>query len=267
MKLKMSKEVDLGKEPIGHLLFVLAVPSIISQVVNALYNMVDRMYIGHIPGEGAAALTGLGVCFPIIMIVSAFAALMGMGGAPRASILMGKKDNEGAEKILGNCFSALVITAVVLTALVLVFKRPLLMMFGASENTLGYAESYLNIYAVGTIFVQLTLGLNAFIAAQGFSKISMMTVVIGAWTSWPPHQHEKDLEEVYCYFDMPLPKFGFHISYLKSGEVEDIVTHTVHSGTMVQAPCGYHPTVASPGSRNAYLLCYNQNVYIRQNRR
>ena len=167
MKLKMSKEVDLGKEPIGHLLFVLAVPSIISQVVNALYNMVDRMYIGHIPGEGAAALTGLGVCFPIIMIVSAFAALMGMGGAPRASILMGKKDNEGAEKILGNCFSALVITAVVLTALVLVFKRPLLMMFGASENTLGYAESYLNIYAVGTIFVQLTLGLNAFIAAQG----------------------------------------------------------------------------------------------------
>ena len=100
MKLKMSKEVDLGKEPIGHLLFVLAVPSIISQVVNALYNMVDRMYIGHIPGEGAAALTGLGVCFPVIMIVSAFAALMGMGGAPRASILMGKKDNEGAEKIL-----------------------------------------------------------------------------------------------------------------------------------------------------------------------
>ena len=183
MKLKMSKEVDLGKEPIGHLLFVLAVPSIISQVVNALYNMVDRMYIGHIPGEGAAALTGLGVCFPVIMIVSAFAALMGMGGAPRASILMGKKDNEGAEKILGNCFSALVITAVVLTALVLVFKRPLLMMFGASENTIGYAESYLNIYAVGTIFVQLTLGLNAFIAAQGFSKISMMTVVIGAVTN------------------------------------------------------------------------------------
>lgn len=183
MKLKMSKEVDLGKEPIGHLLFVLAVPSIISQVVNALYNMVDRMYIGHIPGEGAAALTGLGVCFPIIMIVSAFAALMGMGGAPRASILMGKKDNEGAEKILGNCFSALVITAVILTALVLLFKRPLLMMFGASENTIGYAESYLNIYAIGTIFVQLTLGLNAFIAAQGFSRISMMTVVIGAVTN------------------------------------------------------------------------------------
>ena len=103
MKLKMSKEVDLGKEPIGHLLFVLAVPSIISQVVNALYNMVDRMYIGHIPGEGAAALTGLGVCFPVIMIVSAFAALMGMGGAPRASILMGKKDNEGRQCSPGAC--------------------------------------------------------------------------------------------------------------------------------------------------------------------
>lgn len=183
MKMKMSKEVDLGKEPIGHLLFVLAVPSIISQVVNALYNMVDRMYIGHIPEVGATALTGVGVCFPIIMIVSAFAALMGMGGAPRASILMGKKDNEGAEKILGNCFMALVITAVILTAVVLIFKRPLLFLFGASENTIGYAESYMNIYAAGTIFVELTLGLNAFISAQGFSKISMMTVVIGAVTN------------------------------------------------------------------------------------
>ena len=210
MKLKMSKEVDLGKEPIGHLLFVLAVPSIISQVVNALYNMVDRMYIGHIPGEGAAALTGLGVCFPIIMIVSAFAALMGMGGAPRASILMGKKDNEGAEKILGNCFSALVITAVVLTALVLVFKRPLLMMFGASENTIGYAESYLNIYAVGTIFVQLTLGLNAFIAAQGFSKISMMTVVIGAVTNIV-------LDTLLIFGIGPFPQLGMRGAALATG--------------------------------------------------
>lgn len=181
--MKMSNEVDLGKEPIGKLLFMLAVPAIASQVVNALYNMVDRMYIGHIADVGATALTGVGVCFPIIMIISAFAALVSMGGAPRASIMMGQKDNKGAEKILGNCFSALVITAIVLTVVVLVFQQPLLMMFGASENTLPFAERYLFIYAIGTLFVQLTLGMNAFVSAQGFSKISMMTVVIGAITN------------------------------------------------------------------------------------
>ncbi len=119
MKLKMSREVDLGKEPVRHLLFILAVPSITSQVVNALYNMVDRMYIGHIAEVGSTALTGVGVCFPIIMIVSAFAALMGMGGAPRASISMGKKDNETAEKIMGNCFAALIVVALLLTTAVL----------------------------------------------------------------------------------------------------------------------------------------------------
>ena len=180
MKLKMSQEVDLGREPVGHLLFILAVPAITSQVVNALYNMVDRMYIGHIPEVGSAALTGVGVCFPIIMIISAFAYLFGMGGAPRASIFMGKKDNDTAEKILGNCTTSLMIIAVLLTVLVLIFQEPLLYLFGASENTIGYAMDYMTIYAIGTIFVQLTLGLNAFISAQGFSKISMLTVVIGA---------------------------------------------------------------------------------------
>lgn len=183
MKLKMSQEVDLGKEPVGHLLFILAVPAITSQVVNALYNMVDRMYIGHIPEVGSAALTGVGVCFPIIMIISAFAYLFGMGGAPRASIFMGKKDNDTAEKILGNCTTPLMIIAVLLTVLVLIFQEPLLYLFGASENTIGYAMDYMTIYAIGTIFVQLTLGLNAFISAQGFSKISMLTVVIGAVTN------------------------------------------------------------------------------------
>lgn len=183
MKLKMSQEVDLGKEPVGHLLFILAVPAITSQVVNALYNMVDRMYIGHIPEVGSAALTGVGVCFPIIMIISAFAYLFGMGGAPRASIFMGKKDNDTAEKILGNCTTSLMIIAVLLTVLVLIFQEPLLYLFGASENTIGYAMDYMSIYAIGTIFVQLTLGLNAFISAQGFSKISMLTVVIGAVTN------------------------------------------------------------------------------------
>lgn len=178
-----SKEVDLGVTPVKRLLFVLAVPAITSQVVNALYNMVDRVYIGHIPGEGAAALTGVGICFPIIMIVSAFAYLMGMGGAPRASIFMGKQDKDTAEKILGNCFTALMITAAALTVLVLLWKEPLLYLFGASENTIDYAGAYLTIYALGTVFVQMTLGLNAFISAQGFAKVSMMTVVIGAVTN------------------------------------------------------------------------------------
>ena len=183
MKLKMSKEVDLGKEPIGHLLLILALPSITSQVVNALYNMVDRMYIGHIPEIGSAALTGVGVCFPLIRIISAFAYLLGMGGAPRASICMGRKDNKGAEKIMGNCFSSLIIVSIILTAVVLIFQDPLLYLFGASENTIGYAKEYITIYAIGTIFVQLTLGMNSFISAQGFSTISMMTVCIGAVTN------------------------------------------------------------------------------------
>ncbi|MEG0290981.1 MAG: MATE family efflux transporter [Erysipelotrichaceae bacterium] len=181
--MKVAKEVDLGKEKIGKLFFLLAVPAIASQLVNALYNVVDRMYIGHIADVGATALTGVGICFPIIMIISAFAALVSMGGAPRASILMGQGDNKGAEKILGNCCSALIITSIVLTITVLAFQTPLLMMFGASENTLPYAQSYMFIYAIGTIFVQLTLGMNAFVSTQGFSKISMLTVVIGAITN------------------------------------------------------------------------------------
>lgn len=181
--MKISREVDLGKEPIGRLLLVLAIPTIASQVINALYNMVDRMYIGHIPEIGAAALTGVGVSFPIIMIVSAFAALVGMGGAPQASIAMGRKDHDKAEKILGNCFTLLAVVAVILTIIVLVFKTPLLYLFGASSNTISYAEDYIEIYAVGTIFVQMTLGLNMFISAQGFSMISMLTVVIGAVTN------------------------------------------------------------------------------------
>lgn len=183
MHIKMSKEVNLGEEPIGKLLLILALPAIISQIVNALYNMVDRMYIGHIPEVGAAALTGVGVCFPLIMIVSAFAYLFGVGGSPRASIFMGRKDNNTAEKILGNCFISLIIVSIILTLIMLIFKEPLLYLFGASENTITYASNYITIYAIGTIFVQLTLGLNAFISAQGFSKISMLTVLIGAVTN------------------------------------------------------------------------------------
>lgn len=181
--MKKSREVNLGKDSVGKLFFALSVPAIASQIVNVLYNLVDRMYIGHIADIGAAALTGVGVCFPLIMIISAFAALVSMGGAPRASISMGKGNNEEASQILGNCFSALVFTAVVLTCIVVFFNEPILMMFGASANTIGYAKDYMFIYGLGTIFVQLTLGLNAFISAQGYSKISMATVVIGAITN------------------------------------------------------------------------------------
>ena len=181
--MKKSKEADLGKERIGKLFFMLAIPAIASQVVNALYNIVDRMYIGHIPNVGPTALTGVGVCFPIIMIISAFASLMAMGGAPRAAIALGKNNKKEAEKILGNCFAALVITSIVLTILVVCFQTPLLKIFSASVDTLPYAKDYIFIYALGTIFVQITLGMNAFITTQGYSRVAMMTVVIGAITN------------------------------------------------------------------------------------
>lgn len=177
----MSENKDfLEKEPIGKLLLKLALPTLAAQFINMLYNIVDRIYIGHIPGIGAAALTGVGVCMPLILIVSAFAALVGYGGAPRASIYMGKKEQHTAEQILGNCFALQIIVSLILTAILLKWNRGLLLAFGASENTIGYASSYMNIYAIGTIFVELTLGMNAFITAQGFAKTGMYSVLIGA---------------------------------------------------------------------------------------
>ena len=175
-----AKEVDLGSGSVGKLLFQLAVPAIAAQIINVLYNMVDRMYIGHLPNVGANALTGVGVTFPVIMAISAFAALVSMGGAPRASIMLGKGNKEEAEHILGNCTAALIGIAVVLTAFFLIFGRRILLMFGASDNTIEYGWSYMQIYALGTIFVQLALGLNAFINAQGYAKTGMLTVLIGA---------------------------------------------------------------------------------------
>lgn len=170
----------LGTEPIGKLLVKLAIPTVIAQLINMLYNIVDRIYIGHIPGEGSLALTGVGVCMPLIMIVSAFAALVSAGGAPRASIFMGKQEHDMAEKTLGNCLGLQIIVSFVLTAILLLFNEKLLLAFGASENTIAYATAYMNIYALGTVFVQLTLGMNSFITAQGFTKISMVSVMIGA---------------------------------------------------------------------------------------
>lgn len=170
----------LGTEPIGKLLVKLAVPTVVAQLVNMLYNIVDRIYIGHMPGEGSLALTGVGVCLPLIMIISAFAALVASGGAPRASIAMGKGDHGLAEKLLGGCFTLQIVISAILTAVMLIWSRDLLLMFGASENTIGYAADYMRIYAVGTLFVQLTLGMNAFITAQGFATTGMLTVLIGA---------------------------------------------------------------------------------------
>ena len=170
---------DLGKDPVRRLLFQLALPSILAQLINLLYNLVDRMYIGHIPDVGATALTGVGVTMPLILCISAFAALVSMGGAPRASILLGKGEKDQAEQVLGNCTTMLVITALVLTVVVQVFGPDLLLFFGASQATLPYAWDYTRIYAMGTLFVQLALGLNAFINAQGFARTGMLTVALG----------------------------------------------------------------------------------------
>lgn len=170
----------LGTQPVKKLLPKLAVPTVIAQLVNMLYNIVDRVYIGHIPEVGSLALTGVGVCLPLILIISAFAALVASGGAPRASIFMGKNDHDSAEKTLGGCVTTQLIISVILTFVILLWCEDLLFAFGASENTIGYAADYMRIYALGTLFVQLTLGLNSFITAQGFAKTGMYTVLIGA---------------------------------------------------------------------------------------
>lgn len=177
---KMVNEEFLGRAPIGKLLLKLALPTVIAQLINMLYNIVDRIYIGHMPTDGQIALTGLGVCMPLILLVSAFAALIANGGAPRASIYMGRGDKEAADRTLGNCFITQIIISVVLTAILLIFNEQFLWWFGASKETIGYATDYMNIYAVGTIFVQITLGMNAFITAQGFATTGMLSVLIGA---------------------------------------------------------------------------------------
>ena len=174
-----EKVINLGDGNIKSLLFKLALPAIIAQLVNVLYNIVDRIFIGRIP-NGGIAMAGVGVAFPIIMIVAAFSALIGSGGAPIAAIKMGEKKNDEAEKIMSNSFGALVIIGLVMTIGFLIFKEPLLWAFGASEATISYASEYLGIYLIGTVFVQIALGMNPFVNTQGFAKIGMATVVIGA---------------------------------------------------------------------------------------
>ena len=175
-----GKKRDMGTGSIPKLLAQLAIPAVVAQLINLLYNIVDRIYIGHMPGVGADALTGVGLFLPILMLFNAFALLCGAGGAPRAAIAMGQKDHDTAEKIVANCFSLLLIFAVVLTALFYIFAPTLLRFFGASDVTLLYALSYARIYILGSICVLVVLGMNPFITTQGFSKISMMTTVIGA---------------------------------------------------------------------------------------
>lgn len=170
----------LGTAPIGKLLLKLAIPTIIAQLINMLYNIVDRIYIGHMPGDGDLALTGVGVCMPIILFVSAFAALISVSGAPRVSIFLGKKDPDSALKTMGSCFSLQIVVSLIITVILLVWHKDLLLTFGASENTIGYAADYMSIYAIGTIFVELTLGMNAYITAQGYARTGMLTVLIGA---------------------------------------------------------------------------------------
>ncbi|MBT9685921.1 MATE family efflux transporter [Pseudoflavonifractor sp. MCC625] len=178
-----KRENDLGRDPIGPLLVRLAVPAVTAQLVNALYNIVDRMYIGHIEGVGDLALTGLGICFPVIMFVSAISALVGMGGGSRAVVRMGEGKMEEANAILGSCTALLVLLSILVTVGFQVVREPMLLLFGATENTLSYASDYLTIYLWGTIFVEISLGLNFFITSQGFSTVSMATVLIGAVTN------------------------------------------------------------------------------------
>ncbi len=180
LSMTSNKKELLGTAPVGKLLFRLALPTVVAQLINMLYNIVDRVYIGHIPEVGNLALTGVGVCMPLIMIISAFAALVSSGGAPRSSIFMGKQDMPSAEKTLGACFTLQLVLSAILTPVLLLWSRDFLLMFGASENTIGYASDYMRIYAMGTLFVQLTLGMNAFITAQGYTKITMLSVLIGA---------------------------------------------------------------------------------------
>ena len=212
----------LGTAPIGKLLLKLSIPTVIAQLINMLYNIVDRIYIGHIPGEGSLALTGVGVCMPIIMIVSAFAALVSSGGAPRASIYMGKQENESAEQILGNCFSLQIIISLILTTVLLIWSKDLLLAFGASENTIGYATDYMQIYAFGTLFVQLTLGMNSFITAQGFTTVSMVSVVIGA----------------ICNISLdPVFIFGFHMG-VKGAALATILSQGISMVWVILFLCG-----------------------------
>ena len=180
----MEKEKNnlniLETMPVGPLFIKMAVPAVLSQLINILYNLVDKMFIGHMKIGGAEALAGLGVTTPVILFLSAFAALVSMGGAPKAAIALGKNDKDMAERIMGSCMALLLIISIFLTAVMLIWGKDILLVFGASKDTISYAIDYIHIYCLGTVFIQLSLGLNTFITTQGFAKVSMLNVAIGA---------------------------------------------------------------------------------------
>ena len=206
-----QKKQDMGSGSIPKLMLSLAVPAVVAQLINMLYNIVDRIYIGHIPDAGASALTGVGLFLPILMMINAFAMLAGSGGAPRAAIAMGKQDREEAQKILGNCFSVLMIFSAALTAVFYVSAPRLLRLFGASDITLPYGLAYARIYILGTVFVMIVMGLNPFITTQGFAKFSMVTTVVGA----------------VCNIILdPILIFGFHMG-VQGAAVATVISQTV----------------------------------------
>ena len=175
-----ENKIDLGSGNVGKLIFTLAVPAIIAQIFSVLYNIINRIFIGHIEGVGTLALTGVGVCFPILILVYAFAALTSMGGAPRAAIMLGKNDKNSAEKILESCTIGTIISGIIMTIMILLFGEKLLFLFGASTATIEYALSYLRVYSLGIVFIQIAIGLNTFIMAQGFAVTGMISILIGA---------------------------------------------------------------------------------------
>lgn len=218
----MNDENILGTMSIKKLFFRLAIPAVLGQLVNVLYNLVDRMFIGHIADTGAEALAGVGVTAPVILAISALAALVSMGGAPKASIMMGKGKKEEAEKILGSCTFMILILSALVTAVMLLFGRNILWCFGASSATIDYAVSYMNCYCVGTVFIQLTLGLNAFISAQGFTLISMINVAVGAVINVA-------LDPVFIY----VMKMG-----VRGAALATVISQAVTSGLVVYFLCG-----------------------------
>mgnify|MGYP004605874211 CR=1 FL=1 len=212
---------NLGTEKISRLFMKMAIPSVISQLVVLVYNMVDRIFIGHIPDIGSTALTGVGICMPVTLIVSAFAQLTGIGGAPLASMALGRNDKEEAERILGTCCFGMIVVSVLLTITGLVFSEKILFFFGASSNTIFYAREYLNIYLAGTIFVELTIGLTAFITAQGFTAVTMVSVTAGA---------------ILNVFLDPLLIFGFHMG-VKGAALATIISQAVSTIWVVHFLC------------------------------
>ena len=243
----MTQNKDfLGTEKISRLLFRIAVPTVIAQIVNLLYNLVDRVYIGHIEGIGRDALTGVGVCFPILTAVSAFASLIGGGGAPLASIRLGQKDESAARRIVGSCFTALLSVSVLLTVLFSVFAEDMLYLFGASENTIGYALDYIQLYLLGTVFVQCALGMNPFITAQGFTKVSMLSVVIGAAMN--------------IVLD-PIFIFGLGMG-VRGAALATVISQAASAVWVVSFLCGSLPPSCSPisvGSRPASHSAYRRS--------